>query len=263
MRTLAAVALLALVCSMGPKLAFAQDIVEEDIDVVYEDEGDEIMHEQAPPQMAQRGPRPHPLTNLAPSHPDVETAFSFVKHDQQRLPAGEGLTILCGFVNEGTMPLNVSGIIGSLNSAQSFGQYYHNFTAQPVDELVMDGAEATFQYQFVIPMGVQEGDYQIALTAFYASQDGSMGFTSTFFNETVGIYEPAQPMDTKDIISYAVVILAAVWGLHTFGDQLPFAVPGVGKAARPSIAAGKAGDADFTPAQFRKDSKSVSKRRKR
>lgn len=125
-------------------------------EVVDEEEYDDDLYEDA-------GQPPHPLTNLAESSPDVETDYKFVKYDggecvrvcvmqglmtshstghsfltlcllldclsPSDLPLGEEIACLCTFTNKGEVPLNVSFIMGSVNSHFNFNHYVANVSS--------------------------------------------------------------------------------------------------------------------------------------
>lgn len=57
----------------------------DDVDVELGEVDEEIPQQQQQPQVVYRRPS-HPLTDLAPPHPDVETAYAFVKHADNSTP---------------------------------------------------------------------------------------------------------------------------------------------------------------------------------
>ena len=62
----------------------------------------------------------HPLTDMPASHEDVEVTTYLPDHSDNKLPIGEVVTVLAQIANNGDAVLNVSMIMGSLNSPQDF-----------------------------------------------------------------------------------------------------------------------------------------------
>jgi hypothetical protein len=58
------------------------------------------------------------------------------------------ITIVCTFYNGGEVPLNVSGIMGSMNDPMDFSRFYNNFTGNAVGEVVDPGSELALEYRF-------------------------------------------------------------------------------------------------------------------
>jgi translocon-associated protein subunit alpha len=119
------------------------------------------------------------------------------------------VTIVCGFANEGNTPLNVSGIMGSVNNPLNFKQYYQNLTGVAVGEVVDAGSEAALEYRFQLPLP-EAMEVQVALTVFY--EDDDEYFTTTFFNETISFVEAPKPWDARTVVPYVagVAMVAAV-----------------------------------------------------
>lgn len=201
--------------------ARAQEDDDAPLDIEDEVEVEEVETPQAPPRVIYRRPS-HPLTDLAPPHPDVETVYAFVKHADKNLPVGESISIICGFVNNADTPINVTGVMGSVNSPQQFSFYVQNFTGMMVNETVGPESEISFEYNFETHPMLDPLEWQVALTVFY--EDGTSGFTSTFYNETVNFYEPPKPWDTESVVKALLAVGAVVLGLMYWAGKIdPFA----------------------------------------
>lgn len=180
----------------------------------------------------------HPLTNLAPAHEDVRTAFRFVSDDYaERLPLGEPVTVLCAFYNGGAAPLNVSMIMGSLNAPFQFDVYLKNFTPRLVNTTVGPDQELTFQYSLVVDASLldTENAFRLALTVFY--DDNTSPFTSTFFNDTRKFFYPDSPINMQSMLMYIVFIAAASFGAM-------FVLRGSGPSTSFSSSSSSSADAD-------------------
>jgi hypothetical protein len=93
----------------------------------------------------------HPLTNMPPASDDVETAFIYPAHSNQNFPIGETVTVLCHFTNTAQHnPLNVTAIMGSLNSPFDFNFHVQNYSYKPLGVVVRPDEEFTFSYEFQV-----------------------------------------------------------------------------------------------------------------
>lgn len=99
------------------------------------------------------------------------------------IPTGEVVTITCTVINNGESPLNISGIMGSLNDPDNFkGAYLENFTGMPVGEVVEPGGELSLEYR-VLPRVPGPMPAQLSALVFY--EDADMYYASPCFNQTV------------------------------------------------------------------------------
>ena len=128
----------------------------------------------------------HPLTNMAPAHPEITTTYLFPDHPDKLLPLGELVTVLCQVQNLGDSAFNISAIMGSLNTPNDFGMYIQNFSYIPFGSVIRAGEEITLDYRFYIAPQLMPEEYTIATTVFY--QDGKQAYSNTFFNETIETY---------------------------------------------------------------------------
>ena len=62
----------------------------------------------------------HPLTDMPEASPHVTTAYVLTSAPDKAVVLGSPITILCGFINRGEASINVSTIMGSLNSPFDF-----------------------------------------------------------------------------------------------------------------------------------------------
>mmetsp|Transcript_25615 Transcript_25615/g.60505 ORF Transcript_25615/g.60505 Transcript_25615/m.60505 type:complete len:282 (-) Transcript_25615:226-1071(-) len=208
----------------------------------------------------------HPLTNMEGDSPDVLTTYILpTLGDDLRVPVGEEVPIILGFINDMKTDsdgggMKVKAITGSLNSARNPAVYIQNFTVlafNPV-EIVDAGAEMSFEYLFKVDSGVDLQPSQLALTVFYEGldEDGApVDFTSTFFNETVMLHEDNKSFLLVDVIgTYAITLgFFAACGYFLYNyltKQLKSAGYVSSKKARPAAAksgsSSLADDAEWT-----------------
>lgn len=177
----------------------------------------------------------HPLTDLADEAPFVDTYAVFPNHPGKSLPIGQPVTAVCGFVNHGDEPVQVSAIMGSLNSPFMFDMYIQNVTSRFINQTVGARGEYNFAITFTPREDLDAVDLVLALTLFYEDEDET--YTSTFFNETVSFYEASGDVDVQAVIQIAGLVggLAAI---------LFFAFRGTGKS-KPRTERGTVGGSDF------------------
>lgn len=92
----------------------------------------------------------HPLTNMPPSSSQIHTSSLIPKYENNKLPIGKLVTILCYFSNEGDRNLNITAIMGSLNSPHDFNYHIQNYTYKQIGIILQPQEEATFEYQFQV-----------------------------------------------------------------------------------------------------------------
>jgi len=149
----------------------------------------------------------HPLTNLPPSAPGIETAFVFPDYDakQPRFPAGANVDVVLGLHNSASQPYNISAIMGSLNSPLDFGIYVQNFTLQGYGVQVDPDGEASVLYTFRPDAALHPREFTVALTVFYTAAQGGISST-TFFNQTIEIVEPPRTIDAEIIFLWFLML---------------------------------------------------------
>lgn len=145
---------------------------EEDEDYMDEDDVDE-----------------HPLTDMPLPSPDVITSGVFPMEDMEkpRFAIGKPVETLVGVVNNGQEAINVTMIMGSINSPFDFNYFIQNFSEFNYNMIIQDEEEFSFHYRFQTASNLDPVDYQIALTVFYENDDEL--FSHTFFNESVTFYD--------------------------------------------------------------------------
>ena len=114
----------------------------------------------------------HPLHRIPRRSLDVTAKYSLPKHPDLAFPIGEWITVRCHLSTALRAPINVTYMIGSLNSPLDFGLYLQNYSLVPVTTELARGDELVLEYTFKVHEALEPIDYQIALTVFY-----KVGFT--------------------------------------------------------------------------------------
>lgn len=137
----------------------------------------------------------HPLTDMPLPSPEVLTAGVFPMEDMEnpKFAIGEHIEALVGIVNNGQEAINVTMIMGSLNSPFDFNYFIQNFSGFNYNLIVQEQEEYSFHYRFQTAINLDPVDYQVALTVFYENDDEL--FSHTFFNESVAFYEKGALID--------------------------------------------------------------------
>lgn len=135
---------------------------------------------------------------------------------------GEKLRLVAGFVNNGESPLNITGIMGSLNRPEDFSQYIFNTTGRGVGDVVAAGEEISLAYELVAPeMTDYPASIQLAMTVFY-EDDAGQYYATTYYNETVSfVRSGALKFSLQASLSTVLAPLAVV----LFIALVTFAVP--------------------------------------
>lgn len=120
-------------------------------------------------------------TGFPEGNEGIETSSYFPDHPDQKLPLGEAVSVLCHFFNDGNSPVNITSILGSLNSPFDLRFYVQNFTAKPFGIVVKEGEEITLEYQFMVHPSLEPIDYSMSHTVFYETD--SQVFSTTFYNK--------------------------------------------------------------------------------
>ncbi|KAK9903492.1 hypothetical protein WJX75_006931 [Coccomyxa subellipsoidea] len=186
----------------------------------------------------------HPLTDIPAPLEGVQTVFWLPEYPEKQFPAGSLVEAVVGVHNNANNPLNVTAIIGSLNNAQAFHQFYQNFSYQPQQAVVRPGEEASLSYYFMPDESFPPREFQVALTVFYNTPAGS--FASTFFNETIDIVEVPPLIDVQGIFLLAALLAllaAAVYGaksgLEWYGILKPKKASRKSEVKKRTVAAGE------------------------
>ena len=71
----------------------------------------------------------HPLTDIPPPGDFVTTSYHLTSHADLQWPIGGEVTVLCHFNHRLAKAVNVTGLMGSLNSPANFDLYFlQNFS---------------------------------------------------------------------------------------------------------------------------------------
>ena len=181
----------------------------------------------------------HPLTSIPPRAGKVESAFHFPDFPGGRkLPIGPEITVLCHLKNDGKLPINITAIMGSLNSNNPFYDYLQNFTYSPFGVVIRPAEEITLAYKFKMSKELEPEKYQLAHTVFYDREDRK--FAHTFFNKTVSTYYAgAGEWDIDAIMTVAALLVGtflfiAVFVLAIFPES-SFTVSILGKPTETAV----------------------------
>lgn len=143
-------------------------------------------------------------------HESVETSAYYPDHSDHKFPIGEVVTVLCHFTNNGEQPINITAIMGSLNSPFDFNYHIQNYSYRPFGVVVKPGEEMTFDYPFQPHHSLEPVEYNIAHTIFY-ELDKDEYFSSTFFNQTVEFYSPTSDYDFESIMQILFAVFATTF----------------------------------------------------
>ena len=132
----------------------------------------------------------HPLTDMPDASQSVEVSSIFPKYPDRRIPLNEPVTLLGGFSNQGKTTLNITTVMGSVNSPFDFSFYLLNMTKFDTSIAVPAETEHSFAYTFQIHPQVSAAKFRMAVTVFY--EDEEEAFSTTFFNRTVEFYDPGE-----------------------------------------------------------------------
>lgn len=139
------------------------------------------------------------------------------------VPIGELTSVICNIINTGESPMNVSGIMATLNSPIEFSRVLHNFTGYGVGELVEAGEEMTLEYRMAIPIIPEEMELQLAATLFYEDKAGRT-YANTFFNKTLTFVQPPTKLGVRQVLPILLSAALAAFGVY-FLRNVAFARP--------------------------------------
>ena len=161
--------------------------------------------------------RDHPLTDLPGALESVRTAFYFPGYaggadGRYSFPIGETVRLLSHFSHSQTdvEALQVTGMIGSINSPFDFDYYIANFS-KPLQASVPAEAEFTFDFELPIHASLDPIEYIVATTIFY--NDGRHVFASTLFNATVSLHYPPRDPAAQLLTILGIVLPLALVAL--------------------------------------------------
>ncbi|KAJ8607184.1 hypothetical protein CTAYLR_007343 [Chrysophaeum taylorii] len=188
-----------------------EDLVRSTVREAQDEQPDEVTEERRPRTRRST----HPLTDI-PAPGDFATATPhLVSHEGLAWSVGDEVTLLCHFVHRLAKDVNVTGLMGSLNSPVNFNYYLQNFTFDAENYRAAAREDVTFDYTFKLADTLDPGKWQVAVTVYY--EVGRMLFASTFFNETVTL---AQPSSGFSLLWLLAIFLAAAISAFFFRDPL-------------------------------------------
>jgi len=162
----------------------------------------------------------HPLTDIPEPSPTIQVGYTILGYDKEgdlRFPMEEKVTILCGIINNGDHAMNVTYMMGSVNSPLAFKFHTQNFTRDWKNTTVEPGVEHTFEYSFKIHPSVTASQQIMAMSIFY--EDEEERFATTFLNKTIDIYEAhIGGGGAMSFYLFALFILGAGYTFHAQKD---------------------------------------------
>lgn len=161
--------------------------------------------------------RPSDLLSNLPPAGELSVVHYFPEHPDKQFPAGDVISVVVSGHNTGSRPMNLSAIVGSINSPEKYEMFIQNFTIGRYFAPLAPGAEASLEYKFradPILGSTPPREFIVALHLFYEVEGAY--FSTTFFNQTVDITEPPKVVDT-DLLWLAGTMLALLGGLAYLG----------------------------------------------
>ncbi|CAD7090234.1 unnamed protein product [Hermetia illucens] len=227
--------------------AFAEDEVEDDVEVDSEDGG--VVGDDAEAEEESE----------TTTSPDADTYLLFTKPlytpgSQFELPGGQPVEFLVGFNNKGENEFVIDSVEASFRYPMDFNYYIQNFSAIPYNREVKSGHEATVSYSFMPSETFAGRPFGLNIALNYRDSNGAQ-FSEAVFNETVQIIEIDEGLDGETFFLY-ITLAGIVVLLLVLGQQ--FLVGSVGKrkrtaAPRKQIETGTANnsnvDYDWLPAE--------------
>ena len=202
----------------------------------------------ASPVLAQRGYRSsqqegqliklHKLqTELPGTHGKVHTSSSLlVKSGEwisaEGIPAGEPITLVCGFMNGGSSRVNVTSLSGLATDQYNFMQSLFEINAVEVGyeaDPAKGTSELSMQLSFTVPTSFKAQDptftgfpYTLRIAGVVFYNERSSRYSTTFFNETVLIVAPrSAQIDTPSLLPYILGPIAVLAFLYMLIDAVP------------------------------------------
>jgi hypothetical protein len=154
--------------------------------------------------------------------------------------------VLCGFINVGQEPLNVSGIYGVLADPADLSRVLMNFTWSAINEEVEPDAEATYAYRFRMPRSMPPQPLHTVFNLVFAVGPGpNQRGQRTCFNETLEYVEGDAPFNWAPVVKTALlgvaVALAVVFHRAALAgaQDVRVATGGAGAGAAPAPVSAK------------------------
>ena len=199
----------------------------------------------ASPALAQRGYRSMPQevklhklqTDLPGAHGKVHTSSALlVKSGEwisaEAIPAGEPITLVCGFINGGSSRVNVTSVSGLATDQYNFMQSLFEINAVEVGyeaDPTKGTSELSMQLSFTVPTSFKVQDpsfsgfpYTLRIAGVVFYNERSSRYSSTFFNETVMIVAPLNTqIDAPSLLPYILGPIALFAFLYMVMDAVP------------------------------------------
>jgi len=152
---------------------------------------------------------------LIPS-PFAHTAVVFPKFPERKIPSGERVEVLLGFVNNADKPFNITQVAGHLVNPADFSYYIENYTKFDFygsrGLQLQPGKQVSILYVFRPDPVLEPREFGLTLNVFY--NDGVANYSTAFYNSTIDIIEPPNRLDSETLFSYFAI--AAILGLVVF-----------------------------------------------
>jgi len=150
---------------------------------------------------------------LEPS-PDVTTYFVFPTSEKKAFTLGKPIDLVVGFINNGKAAFNVTGLQASLLHPQDFSVYVQNYTQRQLLVTVQPTQQVSLLYSFLPDAFLEPRDFGLLARVFYTLDNGAANYSNIFYNGSVILEEPEEPLDAQTLFTY--VGLLGVAGLVVF-----------------------------------------------
>jgi hypothetical protein len=176
-------------------------------------------------------------TELPGAHGKVQTSSALlVKSGEwispEAIPAGEPITLVCGFINGGSTRVNVTSLSGLATDQYNFMQSLFEINAVEVGyeaDPAKGTSELSMQLSFTVPTSFKVQDpsfsgfpYTLRIAGVVFYNERSSRYSTTFFNETVMIVAPRNSqIDTPSLLPYILGPIAVFAFLYMIMDAVP------------------------------------------
>eukprot|EP01092_Planopodium_desertum_P010959 TRINITY_DN49784_c0_g2_i1.p1 TRINITY_DN49784_c0_g2~~TRINITY_DN49784_c0_g2_i1.p1 ORF type:complete len:272 (-),score=71.34 TRINITY_DN49784_c0_g2_i1:60-875(-) len=127
--------------------------------------------------------------------PFAATSYVFPKNADYAFNGGDVAEVLIGLKNSGSVPFNITSVVASLNYPFNHRYYIQNFTRAFYEVSVNPARESTIAYYFRPDPLLETAVFSLVLIVSYG--DDTRNYTTTVFNRTVQINEPAAGFDSQ------------------------------------------------------------------
>uniref|UniRef100_UPI00358FC78C translocon-associated protein subunit alpha isoform X2 n=1 Tax=Myxine glutinosa TaxID=7769 RepID=UPI00358FC78C len=129
---------------------------------------------------------------------NADTTIMFVRGEE--FPANRVVKFMVGFTNKGPDEFVVEYLDASFRYPQDFQFYIQNFSALPLNVVVLPRQQASFEYSFIPaePMGGRP--FGLVINLSY--RDGVTQYRDAVFNQTVTVTEPDEGLDGEMFFMY-------------------------------------------------------------